>query len=305
MGDGGEAAFARRALDDGPEAPTAFRPFVVAVRIFLLLLAAGAATLAVAISVRERAGGETSIRYACPMHAEVRTSAPGECPICRMALEPVGRGAAAPSRREMAAMADLAAVENVRKHNIVDFVRRRTPLFNGRELRGPATVTAEGLVEALFYRDQLDAFGTGETGTFTPTATPAAAVIVRRMADPPVPWDRSTSLVRFRIEHAGSPVGQVGWLELAPRPREVLTVPASAIIQSPDGPYVLAWTKGFEFEKRPIEIGETFHKQGFAVVLSGLRANERVVSRATFFIDADRRLGGQPAEAARAGEAAP
>jgi hypothetical protein len=79
-------------------------------------------------------------------------------------------------------------------------------------------------------------------------------------------------------------------VELAPRPRQVLAVPASALLQSPEGPYVLAWTGvGFNFEKRPIEIGETFLKQGFAVVLSGLQVNERVVGRATFFLEADRR----------------
>ncbi len=92
-------------------------------------------------------------------------------------------------------------------------------------------------------------------------------------------------------------VGEAGWLELAPRAREVLAVPASAIVQSPGGPYVLAWVKDFTFEKRPIEIGETFSKQGFAVVLSGLRVNERVVSRATFFLEADRRLGSRAEEA--------
>ena len=70
---------------------------------------------------------------------------------------------------------------------------------------------------------------------------------------------------------------------------QVLAVPASAVLQSPEGPYVLGWSgHGYTFEKRPIEIGETFSKQGFAVVLSGLRASERVVARATFFLDADR-----------------
>jgi hypothetical protein len=277
--------------DDGPGAPKAFRPFVVAIRVLLLLLAAGAATLAVAIAVRERAGGEVSIRYACPMHGQVRAATPGECPICRMALEPIGRNAD-PSRREMAAMGDLAAVENVRRHNIVDFVRLRSPLFDGREMRAPASVSADGVIEALFYRDQIEAIEVGESGHFTPSASPRENLPVRRTEDPATFWDRSTSLVRFRLDRAASPVGTVGWLELAPRPREMLTAPASAVVQSPEGPYVLAWVQGFSFEKRPIQIGETFQRQGFAVVLSGLKVNDRVVSRATFFIDADRRLAG-------------
>ena len=61
--------------------------------------------------------------------------------------------------------------------------------------------------------------------------------------------------------------------------------------RQPEGPYVLAWAGGRRFEKRPVRIGETFTKQGFAVILSGLRPHDRVVSRAAFFVDADRRLG--------------
>jgi hypothetical protein len=79
---------------------------------------------------------------------------------------------------------------------------------------------------------------------------------------------------------------------VAPRPRQVVGVAASAVLQSPEGPYVLAWSgHGYTFVKRPIEIGETFFKHGLAVVLSGLQPNDRVIARSTFFVDADRRLG--------------
>ena len=78
----------------------------------------------------------------------------------------------------------------------------------------------------------------------------------------------------------------------------------SPVLQSPEGPYVLAWSgHDYTFEKRPIEIGETFLKQGFAVVLSGLQPNDRVVARATFFVDADRRLGAQRRARSRLGGA--
>jgi hypothetical protein len=275
---------------------------IVALRLLLLAVAAAALAAAVAIGVRDRSDDRAAVRYACPMHPEVRAKAPGECPICRMALERVGRPAAGPTRFSAADSADLAAVENVRRHNIVDFVRRRSLLVPSRELRGPASVDSDGAVSALFYDDEIAALDEAELGTFTPTATPALAFTVRREAAPAERWDRSTSHVRFRFTVPGPkgtpPHGlDVGWVELAPRPRQVLAVPASAIVQSPEGPYVLAWTGvGFNFEKRPIEIGETFLKEGFAVVLSGLRVNERVVGRATFFLEADRRSASRAVE---------
>lgn len=274
---------------------------IVALRVFLLVVAGAALSAAVAIGVRGHGDSLTAIRYACPMHREVRTHAPGECPICRMALERVGRPVGAATRASAQDAADLAAVENVRKHNIIDFVRRRSLLVPARELRGPAWIDADGAISALFYEDEIESLGAGELGLFIPTGAPGAGVAVRRTADVPAPWDGSTSRIRFRFQTSNGrrgtgssappeQLGEVGWLELAPRPRQVLAVPASAVLQSPEGPYVLASTGvGFNFEKRPIRIGETFLKQGFAVVLSGLRVNERIVSRATFFLEADRR----------------
>ena len=133
---------------------------------------------------------------------------------------------------------------------------------------------------------------------------------LRRTGDAAEAWDGATSRIRFRPDtRDGRSVGRapaagdVGWIELAPRPRTVLAVAASALLQSPEGPYVLAWIGGGRFEKRPIAVGETFLKNGFAVVLDGLKLHDRVVSRAAFFLDADRRLGAVPARPATSGEA--
>ena len=186
-------------------------------------------------------------------------------------------------------------------------------LPNLREIRGSAWADSDHEISAIFYNDQVAVLGPDEGGAFSPTAAPHTSVTVTRLPDAPRPWDRSTSLIRFRVadapagkgttggasgartagERGALHVGQVGWLRLESRSRTVLTVPVSALLQSPAGSYVLAWAGGQRFEKRPIEIGETFSRQGFAVVLSGLRASDRVVSKATFFLDADRRLLGR------------
>jgi hypothetical protein len=287
----------------GEAAAAGSRSLIVGLRVFLLIVAASAVVVAVTIATGGRGkSGDATIRYACPMHAEVRSAGPGECPICRMALEPIGfvPGAAGKPYQEAAGMVDLRAIDNVKKHNIIDFVRRRTLLPVQSELRGPAWFDDRGTVSAIFYNDQIEAMAPDEPGSFGLTGSPDTTFAARRTMDPPVAWDRSTSLIRFRTvakQPARAPVGQTGWLEVAPRPRQVLSVAASAVLQSPEGPYVLAWSgRDYTFVKRPIQIGETFLKEGLVVVLSGLEPHDRVIARATFFVDADRRLGANPGE---------
>src|SRR5215471_13544656 len=157
------------------------RSLIVAFRVLLLLLAATAAVVAVRMAVKGREAGDATARYACPMHPEVRAGGPGQCPICRMALEPV----AVKTRLDSPGMADMAAVENVRKHNIVDFVRRRSLLPVLQELRGPAEVEGDGTIEAVFYRDQADAMAPDEQGSFALAETPEVKLVAHRTGDPP------------------------------------------------------------------------------------------------------------------------
>jgi hypothetical protein len=101
-----------------------------------------------------------------------------------------------------------------------------------------------------------------------------------------------------------------GWLELAPRPRELLVVPSSALLYSGEGAYVLAAPpNGHRFTRRPVDIGRILDSGyaaglssdhfGAIVVLSGLEEGEQVVVGNAFFLDAERRLQaaqGNPAE---------
>jgi hypothetical protein len=302
-------------VSEQPETPRVSPPpaisqsSIVVVRLLLLVVAAVAVFAAIAIGFREQGVNSHEARFVCPMHPEVRSATRSECPICRMKLEPIGGLSDARSKGHsgMSAMPDMTAFENVRKHKIIEFVRVHSLLPVLREIRGWARVENDHEIAAIFYRDQIDALGPEEHGTFSLTASPKNSIPVTRTQEPAVLWDRSTSMIRFRVDDNGPSkggnsiqAGQVGWLRVADKARAVLGVSESAVLQAPEGPYVLAWAGGERFEKRPVELGETFSRQGFAVVLSGLRVNELVVSRATFFVDADRRLnGGKTGEIAR------
>jgi multidrug efflux pump subunit AcrA (membrane-fusion protein) len=73
------------------------------------------------------------------------------------------------------------------------------------------------------------------------------------------------------------------------RPRHIQVIPAGAVLESPDGPYVLVIAPGRgTASKRFVDIGRTV--SGLAAVVGGLDLREQVVSANAFFWDAERRL---------------
>jgi multidrug efflux pump subunit AcrA (membrane-fusion protein) len=95
--------------------------------------------------------------------------------------------------------------------------------------------------------------------------------------------------VRFEVEPGASlGANETGLLKLPTRVREGLVVREGAIIDSPDGPYVLvAEADRRTFTRRPVEIGTRLY--GYAAVVSGLRQGEHVAAAHTFVLDAQRR----------------
>jgi hypothetical protein len=66
-------------------------------------------------------------------------------------------------------------------------------------------------------------------------------------------------------------------------------IPAGAVLESPEGPYVLVIGQDQRgASKRPVSIGRTV--TGLAAVVGGLALREQVVSANAFFWDAERRL---------------
>jgi hypothetical protein len=280
----------RSDADPAGVAPVPGSRIVLAARLLLVLAAAAALGGAVVLTRGRDRGGVD--RYACPMHAQVVSSAPGDCPICGMALARISEPA--PS----------AAARDTARAGGVDAAR---PLVLATQVRAPAWLGADGAVTAVLHEDDVIGLAPGAHALFFAAAAPAVGIDVRRSPDEPTPLDPSTSKVRFRVEReprtraAARASAGVGLLQLAARPRDVLVVPASAVLYAGDGPYVLAAARNGEpFAKRPVEIGRILDSSyaaglsgdsiGAIVVLSGLRAGERVVAGDTFFADAERRL---------------
>ena len=206
-----------------------------------------------------------------------------------MALEPaasVARGTEPAALRLDRVHRDLRAF---------DAVSRVKRFETSQEMRAPAFAETAGAGVALFFRDQAKILLPGEAGVFEPTGRPGepppAAITVRIDGAEPESWDSSTIRVRFRADKAQRlPPGATGAVKFDTRLRRGLVIKATAVLQSPDGPYVLVATdERRTLTKRPVEVGSII--QGYIGVEGGLREGEWVVAKNTFSLDAARKMG--------------
>lgn len=267
-------------------------PSVIVAR-FLLLFAAAAALISGVVHARshDRAAVASTERYVCPMHPEAASPAPGDCPICNMALVPVGvkehASASTPGSRAIVATVEARVV--------------------ARQVRAPAWVGADGDGTALLYSDDLLGLGAEEPARFFGEKAPNMPVLAHVVTAEQARVDSSIVKVRFRLAapqaQEASPRATVseGSLQIDPRARKLLLVPTSAVLYSANGPYVLAaCAESEEFTKRPVEVGRILdsgyvgaragRQEGATVILSGLREGEKVIAGRAFFLDVERRL---------------
>jgi Cu(I)/Ag(I) efflux system membrane fusion protein len=159
-----------------------------------------------------------------------------------------------------------------------------------------ADLTRVYLIAGL-YPDQLAVVRAGDEATFTTPSLPDHVFSTNvDLVYPEMDLSTRTARVRFRVENKDLNLrpGQFGIVEIAGRRAQALTIPMEAVIDTGRWVYVFVVGEGGRFEARNVELGAQIGSR--VVVRAGLAEGERVVSSATFLIDAESRLQASLAE---------
>ena len=164
------------------------------------------------------------------MHPEVVSATPGDCPDLRDGARPGHR---------LRARRSLDGGEDRRR------IGRAERRVFAEQVRAAAWLGADGVGTAVLYKDDLAGLAARREHTlFFGGAAPNMGIDAHLLPEPPSSVDASTVKVRFRLDPGASEparaAGDVGSLQIAIPPRELLVVPSSAVLYSAQGPYVLA-----------------------------------------------------------------
>ena len=141
------------------------------------------------------------------------------------------------------------------------------------------------------YPHQLSVVRVGDEATFTTPSAPGHVFSTKvDLVYPQMDLSTRTARVRFRVDNGDLNLrpGQFGVVEIAGRHVDALTIPMDAVIDTGRAIYVFIAQEGGRFEARNVELGEQIGAR--FIVRAGVHQGERVVSGATFMIDAESRL---------------
>lgn len=232
--------------------------------------------------------------WTCPMHPQIHSDKPGECPICHMTLVKVRAqkeslemsGAKSTSRSEVQSSTNQVELMGIQKHKVEKMtIVVRLPI-SGRMLTSNSV--AFQIYESDLRYIKIGLHFKGHSGLLPDEEINGSLVSVDSIVDSSSRTIRVIGSIQKSPHHLASETSFRGEIQLELKDR--LAIPESSVLHTGDGDLVYLMNEKAKFKAKKIILG--LKADSFYEVISGLNLDDTISSGPNFLIDSEAKIRG-------------